>query len=54
MDGHDMKQVVEALQKAKNVPAEGKPTVIICQHGEGQGRQLHGKPGRLARQGAEL
>jgi len=36
-DGHDMKQVVESLQKAKNVPAAGKPTVVICNTVKGKG-----------------
>jgi len=30
IDGHDMKQVVTALQQAKSVPIAGKPTVIIA------------------------
>src|SRR5664279_201999 len=29
IDGHNVEQVVKALQKAKNVPVMGKPTVII-------------------------
>jgi len=36
-DGHDVKQVAEALQKAKNVPAAGKPTVVICNTVKGKG-----------------
>jgi len=36
-DGHDMKQVVEALTKAKNAPVEGKPTVVICNTVKGKG-----------------
>ncbi len=48
VDGHDIKQVVEGLQKAKDVPVAGKPTSVIGQHGEGQGRQLHGKHCRMA------
>ena len=37
VDGHDIKQVVEALQKAKNVPVAGKPTVVICNTVKGKG-----------------
>ena len=36
-DGHDIKQVVEALQKAKNTPTAGKPTVVICNTVKGKG-----------------
>jgi transketolase len=37
IDGNDMKQVVAALQKAKNVPVLGKPTVIIANTVSGKG-----------------
>src|SRR5271157_635279 len=36
-DGHDMPQLVAALQKAKSVPALGKPTVIIANTVKGKG-----------------
>jgi transketolase len=36
-DGHDIKQVVEALQKAKKAPLAGKPTVVICNTVKGKG-----------------
>jgi transketolase len=37
IDGHDMEQVVSALQKAKSVPVPGKPTVIIANTVKGKG-----------------
>jgi transketolase len=37
IDGHDIPQVVEALQKAKNVPVLGKPTLIIANTVKGKG-----------------
>jgi transketolase len=37
VDGHDIKQVVEGLQKAKNVPTAGKPTVVIANTVKGKG-----------------
>ena len=37
VDGHDIQQVVDALQKAKNVPTAGKPTVIIANTVKGKG-----------------
>jgi len=37
VDGHDMTQVVDGLQKAKNIPAAGKPTVIIANTVKGKG-----------------
>ncbi len=37
IDGHDIPQVVDALQKAKGVPAAGKPTVIIANTVKGKG-----------------
>ena len=37
IDGHDMEQVVSALQMAKNVPVLGKPTVIIADTVKGKG-----------------
>jgi transketolase len=37
IDGHDLEQVVRALQKAKNVPVAGKPTVIIANTVKGKG-----------------
>ncbi len=37
IDGHDMKQVVEALQNAKSAPVAGKPTVIIANTVKGKG-----------------
>jgi transketolase len=36
-DGHDIKQVVEALEKAKKAPLAGKPTVVICNTVKGKG-----------------
>src|SRR5215831_142908 len=37
VDGHDIKQVVEALQKAKNATPSGKPTAILCNTVKGKG-----------------
>ncbi|MDR3747213.1 MAG: transketolase [Acidobacteriota bacterium] len=37
VDGHDMTQVVDGLQKAKSIPAAGKPTVIIANTVKGKG-----------------
>ena len=37
IDGNDMRQVVAALQKAKNVPVLGRPTVIIANTVSGKG-----------------
>jgi transketolase len=37
VDGHDIKQVVDGLQKAKNAPPAGKPTVVICNTVKGKG-----------------
>jgi transketolase len=37
VDGHDVKQVAEALQKAKDVPSAGKPTVVIANTVKGKG-----------------
>ena len=37
VDGHDMKQVIAGLQKAKNVPVPGMPTVIIADTVKGKG-----------------
>ena len=37
VDGHDMTQVVEALQKAKARPVAGKPTVILANTVKGKG-----------------
>jgi len=37
IDGHDMPQVVGALQRAKNVPELGKPTVILADTVKGKG-----------------
>ena len=37
VDGHDIQQVVDALQKAKNVPTAGKPTVVIANTVKGKG-----------------
>ena len=37
VDGHDMRAVVDALQKAKNVPAPGKPTLILANTVKGKG-----------------
>jgi transketolase len=36
-DGHDMPQVVDALQNAKKIPVAGKPTVVICNTVKGKG-----------------
>jgi transketolase len=40
VDGREMKQVVIALQKAKNVPALGKPTLIVANSSKGQDSSL--------------
>ncbi len=37
IDGHDISQVVDSLQKAKNIPVPGKPTVIIANTVKGKG-----------------
>ena len=37
IDGHDMPQVVDGLQKAKNVLVHGKPTVVIANTVKGKG-----------------
>jgi len=37
VDGHDIKQVVEGLQKAKSTPTAGKPTALICNTVKGKG-----------------
>ena len=37
IDGHDVTQVVDGLQKAKNIPVSGKPTVIIANTVKGKG-----------------
>jgi len=37
IDGHDMPQVVSALQRAKSVPVLGKPTVILADTVMGKG-----------------
>jgi transketolase len=37
IDGHDLTQVVDGLQKAKNIPSAGKPTVIIANTVKGKG-----------------
>src|SRR5277367_4987502 len=37
IDGHDIQQVVSALQKAKSMPLPGKPTVIIANTVKGKG-----------------
>lgn len=36
-DGHNLTQVVDALQKAKQISAAGKPTVVICNTIKGKG-----------------
>ena len=36
-DGHDMPQVVDALQNAKKIPVAGKPTVVIANTVKGKG-----------------
>ena len=54
IDGHDIPQVVEALQKAKNVPVAWQAYGDHRQHGQGQGCQLYGECRRMARQGAQL
>jgi len=36
-DGHDMQQVVTALQKAKSAPVLGKPTIILANTVKGKG-----------------
>ena len=52
IDGHDMKQVVDALRLAK--ACCGEAGRHPCRYGQGQGRQLHAGSGWMARQGAEL
>ena len=47
IDGHDFDQIKAAFDEAKTV--KGRPTAIIAQNCEGQGRILHGKSGILAR-----
>ncbi len=37
IDGHDMPQVVAALQRAKSVPGLGKPTLIVANTVNGKG-----------------
>jgi len=37
IDGHDIQQVVSAMQKAKSVPVLGRPTVIIANTVKGKG-----------------
>jgi transketolase len=37
VDGHDIEQVVEGLQKAKNVPVAGKPTLLLANTVKGKG-----------------
>ncbi len=37
IDGHDMRQVVEALQKAKDTPVAGKPTLLLANTIKGKG-----------------
>ena len=37
VDGHDIQQVVRALQKARSVPMFGKPTLIIASVVSGKG-----------------
>ena len=49
-DGND----IEAVVGRSHEPTEpGKPKAILAHTVKGQGRQLHGKPGGLARQGAQ-
>ena len=37
VDGHDVRAVVDALQRAKSVPATGKPTLILANTVKGKG-----------------
>ncbi len=37
IDGHDMPQVVDALEKAKSAPVAGKPTLILASTVKGKG-----------------
>ena len=37
VDGHDIKQVVEGLQKAKSAPVAGKPTLLLANTVKGKG-----------------
>ena len=37
IDGHDLAQVVDSLQKAKNIPVSGKPTMILANTVKGKG-----------------
>src|ERR1035437_4021551 len=37
IDGHDMTQVADALQKAKNNPVSGKPTLVLANTVKGKG-----------------
>ena len=51
IDGHDFDQMEAAFAKAK--PAQGRAHRHPDEDHQGQGRQLHGEPGRLARQGPQ-
>ena len=51
IDGHDMKQIVDAFDQAKQVA--GKTSRDPRRHREGQGRELHGECRRLAWQDSE-
>jgi transketolase len=37
VDGHDIRQVAEGLQKAKNIPVSGKPTLLLANTVKGKG-----------------
>ncbi len=50
IDGHDMNQVVEALERSRTLD---RPAAIVCQTRKGRGRLLDGGPLRLPRQAAE-
>ena len=50
IDGHDIPSPVRGLQRRP--PQTGVPTFVLCQHGEGEGRLLHGERQPVARQGS--
>jgi transketolase len=37
VDGHNIREVVDGLQKAKNIPVEGKPTLLLANTVKGKG-----------------
>ncbi len=51
IDGHDFEAIDAAFDRA--AAEKGRPFAIVPEDGQGQGRLLHGGPGRLARQSHE-